>query len=195
MAIGFTGTALAGNLDGFFVGAGLSSNATEVDIKIAGVPNTKLSEDGRQLALGLNVGYGKSFGIFYLGADLTYKNNYGKAKGPIAGLVGTNMEIEVKNALALSILPGIYVQPDTLVYGRLGKTRGTGEVNASGPGGSMSDSGTIDGNVIGLGVKHGFTQNLAGTFEYQRVSAQDSVSNSSVDVTASGFSLGIEYRF
>lgn len=191
-SMAFASSAQANKLDGFFGGVNLSLNSAELDIKIPGVGSATVSNDGQTFGFGANAGWGMSFNQFYLGADFGYKSNGGDSK---ISAGGASIKSEAKNLMALSILPGFYVQPETLIFGRLGKGTLDVTLKASAPGVSDSATESADGMVLGFGVKHLFTNKISGVFEYQRLTGDKSVGGDKFDLTANSFNFGAQYNF
>lgn len=178
----------ANKLDGAFVAGSISLNSAEMTMKDSG-PKFTLSNDGNNMGFGLNVGYGQSFDQFYLGADIGYKTSIGKAKLTVSPITA---EIEAKNLMVVSILPGFYVQPETLLFARLGMGTVDTAFNLTGESEYKSSS---DGTIIGFGAKHIINNNITGVFEYQQVTGDKTRGTTKNELTATSFNFGLQYNF
>jgi hypothetical protein len=72
-----TGAAQAAGFDGFYVGANLTSNTAKIDVSSPGL-NFSTGEGSRQIGFGIDLGYGKTFGQFYLAGEAAYAINQGE---------------------------------------------------------------------------------------------------------------------
>lgn len=176
----------ANKLDGAFGSVSLSMNSAEMDASDS-TGKVNLSNDGNTIGLGFNVGYGQSFDKLYLGGDFGYKTAAGKSKLTLGGNTYTT---EVTNVMGFSVLPGYYIEPETLLFARLGMNNVKVEA-----GGALTGSETADATILGFGVKHVFNQDITGLFEYQQLTGDKTVNGITYDLTATSFNFGLQYNF
>lgn len=181
-------TANASAFDGMYVGGGLALNT--VSLKLSGDgAMVNLGDDKHDAGLNLFVGYGASFGQFYLAGELGYQTSYGKAD---FGLINdVTITGKLKNGWTASVLPGFKLGKDTLAFARLGFAQSKGELTVAG----VSESHKFRGTIYGIGVKHAFTPNLAGVLEYQSVNLKRTIEGVRFEPRSNGVVLGIQYRF
>ncbi len=191
------GAAQADALNGPYAGGGLSfiKGTVKLTDPVDSSTSVTLGTDKTDVGINLNGGYGMTVGgNFHLAGELSYQSAFGKAEGNLSGETATS---KLKNVWALSFLPGYKLDNTTLAYGRLGYARAKNDINF--PGESVSK--TSNGILYGLGVKHAFTRNLAGVFEFQNLVMQEKTvtfsdgSTTKAKAGGSGFLLGVQYGF
>jgi OOP family OmpA-OmpF porin len=188
-----TGVAQAAGFDGFYAGANLTSNTAKVDVS---APNLNFStgEGSRQMGFGINLGYGMTFGQFYLAGEAAYAINQGETG--TATISGVNVSGKANNIKSISILPGFVVNKDLLIYARLGKGTVDAEVTASAGNVSQTTSGDIDIITKGIGLEYAINKNLAVRAEFSVSDGDKTFESGEKDtVSANSLAAGIQYRF
>ena len=157
-----------------------------------------MEEGGDRLTLGavehepginFNVGFGRTFGQFYVAVEGGYHNGVGKSETVLGG---ETLTAELKDALSISVLPGFMLSNNTVAFARIGYARVEGEFSFGGE----SDSEKFSGLLWGLGVKHAFTRNVAGVLEYQSFSPSGKdVEGTNFKPASSGVVLGVQIGF
>lgn len=191
----------AAGFDGLYVGADATSNTAKLDVTSPGVL-VSTGEGSRQLGFGINLGYGKTFGNFYLAGEAAYAVNQGETGTTPASLTSNgvtdngNLSGKARNVRSLSILPGFVVSKDALIYARLGKGVMDAEVNFYGTKGTTSYTGDIDIITKGIGMEYKFNPAMSFRAEFN-VSDGDTIAASGQKYTVSSNSLmaGVNYRF
>ncbi|MBA3536123.1 MAG: porin family protein [Tatlockia sp.] len=74
----------------------------------------------------------------------------------------------VKNSEGISILPGFFLSPGTLLYGRAGYANGRIKINESDPT-IRSSSNNRDGFRYGFGLRHNFTPRWTFMMDYSQI--------------------------
>ena len=228
--------------DGLYAGAGVGYAWQEVSkdyltsVKIAGIKRSRENSvnDDQNLGLGqIFIGYGLSRGMLYFGTELglnVYKDNSSAERvypnqNLAVGLTPKVVTFDVtpKYGFQLSFLPGLYLTPSTLVYGRLGgaltryDTEAKFNVNrAVSPEAydtKNSDDNWVPELVVGAGVRQKIWESLSARLDYTYtysdqfsgapntlgLPANDSryykVHNDSTRVKANNLALSIIYSF
>lgn len=197
LCFAFLGTAQAGNnFEGSYAGVTLGSYSGNLDLTTASGVKLKIGEDGRDIGFGGVLGYGRNFQSFNFGVEAQYQQNLGSVKlsEPDSSISG-----QINDAWNISFLPGFVASPETLVYGRLGVGNINTEVTRKTSTASETDTESMDALVLGLGVKHLFTDTISGSFEYKQLSADKTIvfsgSSFKSEVTSSGLEFGLQYKF
>jgi opacity protein-like surface antigen len=178
----------AGNFDGMYFGGGLTSS--KGDWSESALNTSGSAETG----LNLNLGYGAEFGNFYLGAEFAHMSNIGDlGKGKLVVNRTTTADTETSGGSGsfLSIIPGVIVNPNFMIYGRVGRGHFNfeGTANVVGKTIDLSQDGTM--NFVGAGVRYNFTQKAALVVDYM----QGKNAEGSADVTTQTVNIGAQYRF
>jgi len=184
----------AAGFDGFYVGAGVTSNTADDKITLSGTTSSfSLGEGGRQLGFGVNVGYGKTFGQFYLAGEAAYAINQGETGSTTFS--GTNYSGKAKSIKSISILPGFMAAKDLLIYARLGKGNADTEITTVNTT-SVSTSDNIDIFTKGIGLEYAVNKNMAVRAEFN-VSNGDNTNayRDKSEVSANSLVAGVQYRF
>lgn len=189
-----TGAAQAAGFDGFYVGAGVTSNTADSKITTNTGTSFNMGEGARQMGFGVNAGYGKTFGQFYLAGEAAYAINQGETGSTIVS--GANYSGKAKSIKSLSIIPGFLATTDLLIYARLGKGNVDTEETLSNSTTSISASGDIDVITKGIGFEYSISKNMAVRAEFN-VSNGDKTNDSGTksEVSANSLAAGIQYRF
>lgn len=125
----------------------------------------------------LFAGYGIPFSEFFYGAIETNLNFYENSnsfnpRSPrffVPNLVST--EISQEYGIQISLLPGIFITEDNMLYGRLGygyerfKTKYSVNIPFTTPIGANGNEWVSD-LILGIGINHPFTESLSGRIEY-----------------------------
>ncbi|SFX32791.1 outer membrane protein [Marinospirillum alkaliphilum] len=216
------GVAGASSFDGAYAGVSLASFSIDSEVKLTDFSQpednaTTKSKAGSATALGLLVGYGRTFGQFYLGGEFQYRSKLGVATGKEENHPEWSNFVKVKTELgqsyALAIIPGYLVMDNLLVYGRLtyGLTEAESQWEGSDGGGDYarySYAGALQTMGAGLGVDYAVLDQLRIRAELQSVRASgfdvldawDAAGNigrkvETDKIVATGFELSLLYRF
>jgi len=187
------GIVQAAGFDGFYAGATITSNAAKMDMSF---PNGSFStgEGARQMGFGINLGYGKTFGQFYLAGEAAYAINQGETGTAIIN--GTTVSAKANNVKSISVLPGFVVNKDLLIYARLSKGTLDGELTMSTGNTSISSSGDTDIITKGIGLEYAVNKNLAVRAEFSVSDGDKSFDTGQKNtVYANSLAAGIQYRF
>ena len=176
--------ALAADGAGFYIGASVGqSKARDACTDLAG---TGISCDDKDTSFSIFGGYqiNTNFGL-----ELGY-TDLGKAT---ASGFGANASFESKVIELVGV--GTYpINPQFEIYGKLGFFRWDLDANASGPGGSFSESDSGTDFTFGFGVKYNFTQNVGIRAQWQRYNdIGDEATTGTSDVDVIG--VGLVYKF
>jgi opacity protein-like surface antigen len=183
----------AARFNGFYVGADVTSNTAKLDVSAPGL-NFSTGEGSRQMGFGIDLGYGKTFGKFYLAGEAVYAINQGETG--TASISGVNVSSKARNVKSISILPGFVVNKDLLIYARLGKGTIDGETTFSAGNVSSTTSGDIDIITKGIGLEYSMNKNLAIRAEFSVSDGDKTFANGEKDtVSANSLAAGIQYRF
>jgi opacity protein-like surface antigen len=181
-----TGAAQAAGFNGPYVGF----DAGYTTLKSEGLASTIGSElEDSNVNFGVQLGYGATLsGSFYLGGEIGLRNNAGDFGSKTITGPGGSATINAKTSTAkmFSILPGIVVSPNSLVYARIGRGNTDVEVTASGVV-NASETSNGDFNIYGLGMDYMVSGNLSVKAEANKISADD--------VNGTSFNVGVNYRF
>lgn len=188
-----TGAVQAAGFNGFYAGAAVTANTAKIDISSPTV-NFGTGEGSRQMGFGINLGYGMTFGQFYLAGEAAYAINQGETG--TATINGVNVSGKANNVKSISILPGFVVNKDLLIYARLGKGTVDGELVLSSGNTSISDSGDIDIITKGIGLEYTVSKNLAVRGEFSVSDGDKSFDTGQKNtITANSLAAGVLYRF
>jgi len=160
---------MASGFDGPFVqgGLGFSEMRGKAQDQFPGDP------DGHERMTKTNVlgqiaaGYSQSFGRFNLAGTVYTVLGDQKAgsRTDVFGFPGVDMDFKGRNTVGFTIEPGVNINPNSLVYAKLGFTQMRGRGTVSFPGGSDSEKRTHNGFSYGAGFKYKFTPNIYGMVE------------------------------
>ncbi len=183
-----TGAAQAAGFDGLYVGADIGYTQLEsTNLK----PLLGSELDGSQTNFGFKLGYGALLSSsFYLGGEFSMRNAAGDfGSKTITGPSGSaTISAETSNAKIFSLIPGLVVSPNLMVYGRIGRGNTDIEAKASnslGQTASATDNG--DFNIYGVGLSYLVSKNVSIDAEANKISADE--------VDGSHMSVGASYRF
>ena len=133
----------------------------------AGVQGSYSKLDGGDIDLdgisgGAFGGYGKSFGNWYVGGELSA--DYGKVEGSSSGI-----EIEKKYSYGAAARVGYLVTPNVLGYGLAGVERGKFEAKAGG----LKDSDELTALRLGIGAETFVSEKVSVRTEVNYVNWED----------------------
>lgn len=197
-------------MDGFYVGAQAGYQTANLGENISitsGTDSLNPSVAVNGWLGGLFLGYGMTWNNFYyLGGEVfgNYANSsqgWDAASLSAGGSYGSNAEMNSSYGLAL--LPGLRLTDSTLTYIRLGYTWAHFKYNESSStlGLSASNSSTEGGFTYGIGMETLITGNwsLRGEYTYTNYNSfgtsMNATSSSSINPSASQYSLGVIYHF
>lgn len=158
-----------------YVGAGLGITNNTVTI------NSNSYGSYRGVPFNLFVGYGGVVSqSFYLAGELT--GTFATAN------ISDNADLKTTYGAGLSVLPGVMVNDNTLVYGRLGVVRS-----------HFNEDKDRDGATFGVGLQTSLTQNIDVRGEYNYVAYKainvvTPVTTVSVAPRSDQFTLGLVYK-
>lgn len=166
--------------------AGISLNSSVLEIESQGIT----FKGDRETGLGLNLGYNLEFiNQFMLGFEVQTADNVGSLN------VLNLADYTTENAITFSFLPAIKISDTSLVYARLGKgsvdVKETYRVTIGATPAGTQNKDRVDYTIVGIGYKSYIVDNFSLSIEY----TQNTGSESSVDYTASIFSVGALYNF
>lgn len=171
--------ALAADGTGFYLGASVGQSKAQDGC--TGLAGTGITCDDTDTAFSIFGGYqvNTNFGV-----ELGY-TDLGKVT---ASGFGATASFKSKAIELLGV--GTYpINPQFDVYGKLGFFRWNLDANASGPGGSFSESDSGTDLTFGFGVKYHFTQNVGMRVQWQRydnIGNEATTGTSDVDVIGVG---------
>jgi outer membrane immunogenic protein len=153
----------------------------------AGVQGAYSSIDGGDIDLdgfggGAFGGYGKTFGKWYVGGELSL--DYNKVDGKSGGA-----EIKKTYDYGVAARAGYLVTPKILGYGVVGWERGKFEAKADG----AKDSTTLNGLRVGIGAETFVTDNISLRTEVNYVNWQSKHGVKAADEW--GADVGVAYHF
>jgi len=158
------------------------------------------SEDDTGLNGGLFLGFQKSVNDkFLLGVEAGYSQSgadYSATDGVVSGKIEQNETWELGGRL------GYLVQPDTMVYGRLGWVRTNFEATVSDAGGSYKGDENLNGLRIGAGLEKSFKEKISGRLElsytnYEDITYRDTATAESLKIDTDEILVraGVAYHF
>lgn len=157
----------AGTFDGPFAHLGSNlANAQEDVSNLVGPGTTTFSAKARWVGQ-VGAGFSHAFGLFNLAASAYYVlDDQDAMEASFSTPYGVNaVNSKLKNTRGISIEPGVYLNPSTLIYLKLGYISATRTLNTSLLG-SRDDS--FHGSTVGLGAKYAFTPAIYGIAEAQQ---------------------------
>ena len=156
-------TVMASGFDGPFVqgGIGFSEMRAKHQYQEPGhIENDRVKKTNflGQIA----AGYSQSFGTFNLAASIYTVLGSQKANTNDAFGWGENIDFKGRRTVGLTIEPGVNINPNSLVYAKLGVTQMRGRMDAEEAGIANK---THNGFSVGAGFKYKFTPNIYGLAE------------------------------
>ncbi|RDI38378.1 outer membrane protein [Aquicella lusitana] len=186
-------TSTAAFADGPYVGASLGAEAGSFNLK---------DDSGSSVDFGGRGAVGSIFG----GYGATVNQNIYLGGEVFANLTSTSADIKVdsdnvkdsiknKYGYGISFIPGVMLSDHTMVYGRAGLVRSRFEVKESAPV-SSSQSKTLTGGQLGIGIQTSLTQNvdLRGEYDYTSYRSAN-FSGNKLSPATDQFNLGLIYKF
>lgn len=194
-------------MDGFYVGAQAGYQTANMGENISitsGTVNANPSVAVNGWLGGLFLGYGTTWNnLYYLGGEI-FGNYADSSQGWDATLNTTNYgsNAEMNSSYGLALLPGLKLTDTTLTYIRLGYTWANFKYSETASGiGSASNSNTEGGFTYGVGMETLITGNwsLRGEYTYTNYNnfstSMNATSSSSINPSASQYTLGVIYHF
>lgn len=176
-------TASMAQFDGLYIGGGFTRfKATETAHDPVTDSSITLGVADHQGGFNGNVGFGFSMRMLYLGVEASYSNQVGEITVRTGG---TDFSDGVEEAGAVSILPGLKLGNDALIYGRIGAAQA--KLKAQSTGGFSQ---THKGTLYGVGMKGAVAKNLALVVEYQNYVLKE---KEGIKPDAVGVLLGFQY--
>ncbi len=157
----------AGTFDGPFAhfGSNLANSQEELS-NLVGPGATTFSAKAKWMGQ-IGAGFSHAFGLFNLAASAYYVLGDQDAMEAIFGApyAANAVNAKLKNTRGISIEPGVYLDPSTLIYLKLGYMSTTRTLYTS-LSGSRDDS--FYGRIVGLGARYAFTPVIYGIAEAQQ---------------------------
>ncbi len=190
--------------DGAYIGAQIGMGQTSADGNYepgtSGNSAFSFSDDENGLNGGIFAGYGKNiYQNFWLGGEFAYSRSDAEYKYDDGTVNG---KIEQNETWEIALRPGYLIQPETMVYGRLGLVKTNFDAYASDGTTTISGDKTLDGVRFGLGVEHSLENNFsirldASYTNYEDYSISDSTTQEKVSIDGDEklIRIGIAYRF
>lgn len=172
--------------DGLYLGLGFTRfKAFETLDNFFGVPGLRGtgSAEEHQGGFNGNIGYGFGMGILHLAVEASYSNQVGKAT---LQFNGQEFSDELKDAAAVSILPGLQLGTSALIYARVGTAQAKFQAA------SVDTTDKRNGTLLGLGMKGAVHKNLCLVVEYQNYTFKE---KDGFKPEAVGVVLGAQYTF
>ena len=172
--------------DGLYLGLGFTRfKAFETLDNFFGVPGLRGtgSAEEHQGGFNGNIGYGFGMGILHLAVEASYSNQVGKAT---LQFNGQEFSDELKDAAAVSILPGLQLGTSALIYARVGTAQAKFQAA------SVDTTDKRNGTLLGLGMKGAVHKNLCLVVEYQNYAFKE---KDGFKPEAVGVVLGAQYTF
>ena len=179
-------TSCLAQFDGIYIGGGFTRfKGFETLDNFFGVPGlrgTGSSED-HQGGFNGNVGYGFGMSILHLAVEASYSTQVGKTT---LKFNGQEFSDELKDAAAVSIMPGLKLGTSALIYARIGTAQAKFQAQ------STDSKDTRHGTLYGLGMKGAVHKNLCLVVEYQNYDFKE---KDGFKPEAVGVVLGAQYTF
>ncbi len=184
--------AMASTADGPYVGLGMGFYNTDLKVT-SGVTKVVFGDDKHDVGADVFAGYKWNMGTGSISTEASYTSSYGKATNVALG--ANTLSSELKNGMAISVLPGYALSKETTAFVRVGYTRVKGELTIAGTvSGSASEN--FNGAIYGFGVDHSVSQNVALRAEYRVLdNLSKTVSGVEYAPRATGVTLAIRYAF
>ena len=184
--------AMASTADGPYVGLGMGFYNTDLKVT-SGVTKVVFGDDKHDVGADVFAGYKWNMGTGSISTEASYTSSYGKATNVALG--ANTLSSELKNGMAISVLPGYALSKETTAFVRAGYTRVKGELTIAGTvAGHASEN--FNGAIYGFGVDHSVSQNVALRAEYRVLdNLSKTVSGVEYAPRATGVTLAIRYAF
>ncbi|MDF2941057.1 MAG: hypothetical protein K0R66_1699 [Gammaproteobacteria bacterium] len=188
--------------DGFSAGVqtGFSQGVARSDIHVSATDVQTRGIDGP--IAGVNAIYGHSFANqFYLGAEayFNYENSWQDYTN--SDITSFNTETKIGNNFGFDILPGYHLDPNSLLYAKLGINYAELSIdNSNNPHSPTPYNVTSPGVDLGLGFRHSLTQNLSLALEYDWIYYYNAISHYTYGFSSSNlfsqnmFMLSLDYQ-
>ena len=201
----------SGAFDGAFVGAQFgaqSGEASETNVQTTLQPGPSFDQPdaaGRSGVFQLHSGYGRDVGpMLNLSAGAFFEFGGARLDVTEATALEDHVAQSITKKRGLYIAPGIYSDPTTLVYGKVGMAQAAHRYTRADYGVALDKR--ISGRILGLGIKGMLDDHMFWTIEYTRVDygllqigTSVPLSSFTVDVRSRAvtedLSLGFGYQF
>lgn len=184
--------AYADSADGPYVGGGIGMYTATANVGIpASNVNIDLGSSGTDTGVAVYAGYKHKMGDGSVAGELSFNSGIGK-NGHMT-VPGASNAVSFTNNVAVSVLPGYNLTPDTTSYLRLGYA----QAKMDSKGTTAGVSHTFTGYVVGFGVDQAFRPNLSARLEYRMLSFSSwtDPTGSIIKPTASGMDITVRYAF
>ena len=121
--------AMASTADGPYVGLGMGFYNTDLKVT-SGVTKVVFGDDKHDVGADVFAGYKWNMGTGSISTEASYTSSYGKATNVALG--ANTLSSELKNGMAISVLPGYALSKETTAFVRVGYTRVKGERKSDG---------------------------------------------------------------
>lgn len=163
-----------GAFDGPFVSAQFgsqSASAVETNVQTTAQPGPSINQPdalGKGGVLQVHGGYGHDLGRMFNVTVGGFAELSGGGLAPTrAGFFGDTVDQEIANRIGLYLAPGVYVDPQTLVYAKVGVSQADHRYDRAVPGIALSQR--ISGQMFGIGVKRMLDDHMFWSVDYTRV--------------------------
>lgn len=186
-----------GAFDGPFVSVEFGSQsaaAVETNVQTTLQPGPSINQPdalGKGGVLQVHGGYGHDFGgMFNLSVGGFAELSGGRLASTRAGAFGDTVEQEIANRIGLYLAPGVYVDPQTLVYAKVGVSRAEHRYERATYGVALSEE--ISGQMFGIGVKRMLDEHMFWSADYTRVNY--GLTQLGTAVPLNGFTVNVRGR-
>jgi len=157
---------------GFYIGVGAGKNTTRYDFTNSPSTGNNFNHKEKNTVGEIFGGYGFQLGNRgYLGLEAFVAGNSSNSDTTVAS--GVTYKTQIKNTVGVSVLPGVFVTPNTLLYARLGLVASDFDVQASTtPVAVFKESGARAGGQVGLGIDYYVSKNMSIGAEYDYTAYQ-----------------------
>lgn len=191
--------------NGFYLGAGVGRDTSRFNLintqAIAGTTTATNVNGSGSGALGtVFAGYGQTFNRFYLGGEIN-ANGSTLTQNTQATVVGGGLvniaqaQFKINRNFGASVLPGLLITDNTLLYARLGYTNGhlvlNGNASSSaGFSAAVSNSSNLNGFRAGLGIAAAISRNVDLRLDYSHINYSSLNFNFGATPNNGSFSIG-----
>lgn len=192
-AILISGSSVAlANISGSpYIGAGLGLNQQIFENKYGA---TETNFGGTGGLVNIYGGYGARVNKnIYLGGEVLANTTTGVVDAAEAS--SASLKFRTKYSYGASLIPGLMLSDNTMLYARAGVVKTKFNVKAEVPGASSSDNNTVSGAQFGLGLQTKVTQkmDLRGEYVYTDYNTFHSLGNK-IEATSGQANFGLVYN-
>jgi hypothetical protein len=163
-----------GAFDGPFVSAQFgsqSASAVETHVQTTLQPGPSFDQPdalGKGGVLQFHGGYGRDLGGMFNVAVGAFAEFGGAGVAPTrATFFGDTVEQDITNRVGIYVAPGVYVDPQTVIFAKIGVSQADHRYDRAAPGIALSQR--ISGQMLGVGVKRMLDEHMFWTMDYTRV--------------------------